>query len=55
VLLQNDKNELNYLTAEQLSITNKKNLKLLKKANWEGVNYETIKIDAIPNNELFNG
>ena len=53
-LVQNKEGELKYYTAEELSKINKKHLKLLKKAVWDGVSYEKIKIDAVENESLPN-
>ena len=51
-LTKNLNGDLKYYTVEELLKTNKRNLKLLKKIDWDGIEYENIKINAVSNDFL---
>jgi hypothetical protein len=49
-LTKNKNGDLNYYTAEELTTINKKELKLLRNINWNGKEYEHIKISGLNRN-----
>ena len=51
-LVENKKNELEYITADKLSSINKKSYKFLKTTIWEGNHIENIVINKIPKENL---